>query len=542
MTSESEFSRDRAHRALLATRQNELLTPVHGIVDLAERLLADPRTAAQARFRKDVSQIRAAAIELRSMAERALNPSDPESLVQMQSADRQRRVRHDLVNRLNPVINYSEMWLEDAADCGLEPFVSDLTLIRSLGKRALALIDALLSPEAQENSQGGGEPLDLRAIEQTVARLTAAAPAQEIHLGSILVVDDNEINRDILGRFLTADGHSVSYAATGLEGIEKLRHEPFDLVLLDIIMPEMDGFAMLLALKTDPLTRDVPVIMISALNEMEYIVNCVKMGAEDYLTRPYNQVFLRARVNAVLEKKRLREREQRHLAEIDRERRRADRLLHDILPERFVDELKRENVVRPRRYDHVAVLFADLVGFTRYCERNSPDLVVERLQQLIEAWEEAAALFGVQKIKTIGDAFMAACGILVPTENPVASCVRFGESILGITEKMTPDWALRIGIHVGPVVGGVLGRQQYLFDVFGDTVNTAARMESHGVSGRIVLTRRAWDEIAGQATAIELEPVEVKGKGIVPRFQFEGFLGLSIKTGESSSKEPAEGT
>src|SRR5262249_8701783 len=158
---------------------------------------------------------------------------------------------------------------------------------------------------------------------------------------------------------------------------------------------------------------------ISALDEVDSVVRCIQMGADDYLPRPFNPVLLRARIRACLEKKRLRDREARYLEQIEREQRRSDELLHVILPDQVVKELKATNGVRPRRYDEVAVLFADIVGFTPYCDRHCPEEVVSHLQRLVEAWEDSALRHQVQKIKTIGDAFMAASGLLHRVENPV---------------------------------------------------------------------------------------------------------------------------
>ena len=234
-------------------------------------------------------------------------------------------------------------------------------------------------------------------------------------------------------------------------------------------------------------------------------------------------VFLQARIGACLEKKRLREREIEHLDQIESERRRADELLHVILPREIVAELKSTNTVVPRRYDNVAVLFADIVDFTPYCDRHSPEDVVQHLQQLVESWEETCLVYEVQKIKTIGDAFMAACGLLTRVENPTLACIRFGLEMIAATQASSTGWNLRVGIHFGHVVGGVLGRRQYLFDLFGDTVNTAARMESHGVNGCIVLSGSAWSQVEHVCHGTQLEPTPLKGKGVLLRYRFDSF-------------------
>ncbi len=360
-------------------------------------------------------------------------------------------------------------------------------------------------------------------MEALVQRMTANQAGQHTQTGRLLIVDDNEINRDILRRLLESQGHVVADASDGEQALELLGRRSFDLVLLDVVMPRMDGFEVLMRLKADARLREIPVIMISALNEINYVVSCIKLGAEDYLNRPYNVVFLQARIGACLEKKRLREREIEHLEQIDTARRRADELLHVILPSAIVTELKTTNAVVPRRYDAVAVLFADIVDFTPYCDRHSPEDVVQHLQSLVEAWEEMCLAHEVQKIKTIGDAFMAACGLLTHVENPTLNCIRFGLEMIAATQALSTGWNLRVGIHFGQVVGGVLGRRQYLFDLFGDTVNTAARMESHGVTGGIVLSASAWAQVEHLCMGTQLEPTPVKGKGVLLRYRFDEF-------------------
>jgi class 3 adenylate cyclase len=290
-------------------------------------------------------------------------------------------------------------------------------------------------------------------------------------------------------------------------------------------MPELNGFQVLERLKADERLRHIPVITMSAFTDMDSIVRCIEMGAEDYLTKPFDKVLLRARISACLEKKRLRDREVLYLEQIKREQERTDALLHVILPAEIVPELKANDKVRPRRHEDVAVLFCDIVGFTPFCDRNRPEEVVPHLQQLIEAWEEIALRHQVEKIKTIGDAFMAAAGLLKPAENPVLNCVRCGLDMITACQQLPVQWEVRVGIHIGPVVAGVIGRRQYLFDLWGDTVNTAARMESHGVPGSVTLSGAAWERIAHCAAGEARGLFPVKGKGHVPIVRFERFVG-----------------
>ena len=194
---------------------------------------------------------------------------------------------------------------------------------------------------------------------------------------AVLVVDDNEDNRYTLTRRLNRLGYAnLTEAVDGRAALDALAADKFDLVLLDIMMPEMNGYEVLEHIKADMSLRDIPVIMISAVDEMESVVRCIELGAEDYLSKPFNATLLKARVGASLDKKKLRDQEASYLQQIEREQQRSDELLHAISPVGAVRELKFTNEVQPRRYDDVAVMFCDIVSLTAYCEQNPPEKVV----------------------------------------------------------------------------------------------------------------------------------------------------------------------
>lgn len=521
---------NRARRVFLSTQRDDLRAPLHAIIDVTARLLHDAADPDQAALYSDMQRVHDAGTQLLAMIDEVLAPDYLEQAVATTGFDTTRsRIRHDILNKLNPILNYTELWLEDG-DHFVEGLHADLLLIRTAGQRCLSLVDVVLQFSEAGREPGVESSQAFQQIEGVVARLFRpnAGPARERLRGRLLVADDNDINRDILMRRLEAEGHEVVGAANGRQVLQIVQVEPFDALLLDIVMPDVSGFEVLCELKGDVRRRDMPIIMISALEEIDLVAKCIEMGADDYLSKPFNPTVLHARIEACLEKSLLRRREQENLAQIQAERQRADDLLHVILPSQIVAELKRSRNVAPRRYEQVAIMFADVVGFTRYCERQSPDRVVEILQQLVGQWEEIALRYHVQKIKTIGDAFMAACGLFVPVESPVLNCVQCGQEMIAATHALGIGWDLRVGVHYGSAVGGILGRRQYLFDLWGDAVNTAARMESHGVGGAVVVSGDACRSLSAACPAVSLGQVEIKGKGPMEMFRIDAPAGSGV--------------
>lgn len=342
---------------------------------------------------------------------------------------------------------------------------------------------------------------------------------------SFLVVEDEDFNRSLLVRHLKREGYEeVTEAANGKEALAALREGDFDLVLSDIQMPEMDGYDLLTAMKKDMRLRNIPVVVISAVDEIDSIVKCIELGAEDYLPKPFNPVLLRARVGASLEKKRLRDKEKSYLADIRKAKQKTDELLGVILPSAAANELKTTGGVVPRRYEDVALLFCDVVSFTSYCEAHEAEDVVAKLQTLFEWFEDIADRHGLEKIKTIGDEFMATAGLLKPNGDPLDAVVRAGLEMAQAATASNTGWEVRVGVHLGPVVAGIVGRQKYQFDVWGDTVNTAARMASVGKPGSVAMVYDAWLRIQDQFEARTLGTMEVKGKGDVEVIECYGAL------------------
>jgi class 3 adenylate cyclase len=357
-------------------------------------------------------------------------------------------------------------------------------------------------------------------------RRAAAEPARAVQGGRLLVVDDNEMNRDLLSRRLERQGHRVDTAAGGEEALAALEREPYDLVLLDVMMPGLDGPQVLERLKRHERLRHVPVIMISALGELDTVVRCIEAGAEDYLPKPFDPVLLRARIEACLGKKRAHDREEACLQQLVEARQRSEALLRNVLPGAIADRLEDGERCIVDRFPDVTVLFLDLVAFSRLAASRPPGRVVEILNDLFSAFDVLADRHGAEKIKTIGDAYMVATGLPAPRPDhalvSVALALALRREVADYAARSGEPLACRIGLHAGPVVAGVIGTRRFCYDLWGETVNLASRMESQGQPGRIQVTAAFRERLGG---AFRTEPrgtVDVKGHGPMEVWYLEG--------------------
>ena len=327
----------------------------------------------------------------------------------------------------------------------------------------------------------------------------------------ILVVDDTPTNVAVVSGLLK-DLFRTKVATNGEKALAiATASEKPDLILLDVMMPGMDGYEVCGRLKADPTTRDIPVIFLTAKIDSLDEEKGFEVGAVDYIHKPFSGPIVLARVKSQLAL-------QAALAEAQEARQQADQLLHALLPKIAADEIRSIGTVIPRRYENVAVLFCDVTNFTAYCDKHEPEDVVSRLDALFVIFERVAAKHGLEKIKTIGDGFMAAAGLLHHVDDPVRSAVRCGLEMASTLIDAHLDWEVRVGVHAGPVVAGVVGQERYQFDIWGDTVNVAARMVGMSAPGSVAATSEVWEQLASTFQGEALGELEIKGKGAVAIF------------------------
>jgi adenylate cyclase len=333
------------------------------------------------------------------------------------------------------------------------------------------------------------------------------SPDRNVEKGDLLVVDDNRVNRLLVGRTLEQFGHHVAFAENGRLALEMLRSRPADLVLLDIEMPEMNGYQTLEALRADPKLRDIPVVIMSSIEEVDSVARCIEMGAEDYLFKPVNAVLLRARVAASLEKKRLRDQQRE--------------LFRKFATAEVAEELLATGFALGGKHVDATVMFSDIRSFTSLVESRGPAETIDLLSSYYTLMFDAIGGQGGIVNQMVGDGLMALFGAPLPHADHAERAVRAGLEMMDLMADFDreqaaqgkPEIRIGIGIASGQVIAGYTGTQRRVtYTCVGDTVNLAAHLEAHTkVLGQPILIEE--HTRAGLSSAIRVEdhgPVQFK--------------------------------
>jgi class 3 adenylate cyclase len=325
----------------------------------------------------------------------------------------------------------------------------------------------------------------------------------------VLIVDDNRMNRLLLSRGVEQLGHKVAFAENGRQALEMIKRDAYDLILLDVEMPELDGYGVLEQLRADHHLRDIPVIVTSSLDEIDSVVKCIELGAEDYLHKPVNPVLLKARVNASLEKKKLRD-QQRDL-------------VATFVTDKVAEDLFTSGFALGGKLVEATAMFCDIRSFTTITEAQTPAETIELLNDYYTLMMDAIGGEGGIVNQMVGDGLMSIFGAPVPTPDHRLSAVRAARQMIELIELFNAEQVasqrqpIRIGIGVasGDMIAGYTGTMhRATYTCVGDTVNLAARLEAQTkVFGDMILidehTRLGLDD---SIPVIEKGEIEIRGK------------------------------
>jgi adenylate cyclase len=442
------------------------------------------------------------------------------------------RLLHDLRTPLNQIIGYSEMLQDEAQDLGQPHLVETLRKIAAAGRALTSLLEDAFGISRGLGADGAPEA----PVEPDPQGAAAVDEKAEKREGRLLVVDDNEMNRDLLSRRLAARGFSVDVARDGTEALAKIDQEKFDLVLLDVMMPGLSGFEVLERVRKTQSRSDLPVIMVTARDQSEDIVQALRLGANDYVTKPIDFAVALARTDAHLALKRATE-EARRLAqglELRNQFIRATfgRYLSDDVVAGLL-EGGAEGLKLGGQKREVTILMSDLRGFTSVTEGLPPEAVVGILNSYLAAMVDVIARHQGTIDEFIGDAILVLFGAPVGRHDDalraVACALEMQLAMTAVNERFRREWLpeveMGIAINTGPVVVGNIGSpKRTKYGVVGSHVNLAGRIESFTVGGQILISEHTL-AAAGPGLRVGRE-MTIQAKGFKEPIHVHELTGL----------------
>jgi len=368
---------------------------------------------------------------------------------------------------------------------------------------------------------------------------------------NVLYVDDEENNLNSFRAALRRN-YNIYTAMSGEEGIEILSKTDIHVIVTDQRMPHMTGVQFLQHI---PDAQDNVKIILTGFSDMESIIEAINTGkVYRYITKPWDKDELKITIDNAIETVMLR-RDNKHLIqelqeyneqleekvrlrtqEIEKQKQiieaakiQSDALLLNILPAEIADELKQFGKSYARKHEQVSVLFADIKGFTSIAEKLTPVKLVTQLDEVFGAFDNIIAKYGMEKIKTIGDAYMCASGLpLADNENAIKSVKAaldmqqyIKEFAAGNKIQNLPVFEIRIGIHTGPLVAGVVGSKKFAYDIWGDAVNLASQMEQHSEAGKVNISGETYSLVKDAFNCTHRGKIEAKSKGQVDMYFVE---------------------
>ncbi|MEH6647454.1 adenylate/guanylate cyclase domain-containing protein [Sulfitobacter sp.] len=506
-----------SQQALSARIVQRLAEPAETILGFQTLIVAALKRDGKAVVYDDAQTVLQAARSLDAMIKKLLSSEGNANASQLDDTT----LRHDLRTPINAILGYSELILEET-EGQLDPSIeADIRMVVSECGRVLEQLDGLVEFSRGDLEGLEGEKSDADIAEALAQSLSHTTVAPDSTAGRILVIDDIEANRELMRRNLTNRGHIVTTAGSAREALDLLQTNDFEVALVDILMPDMNGIDLLERLKGAPRWRDMAVVMVTGLKDIRAVVKCITAGAEDYLQKPVDPILLFARVESCLERVRWRAREREFLAQIEFEKARADGLLLSMLPEMVIKRLAAGEKVIADRFDNATIIFADIVDFTPMVARTDPNDLVSLLHDLFSAFDKLADQFGIEKIKTLGDAYMAVAGVPEPQIDHADRALEFAR---GLIKVMSEDFGsglplrIRVGLNSGPVIGGLIGQKRFVYDVWGETVNLASRLESSGDPSRIQISHATLNALAYRPVSAVSKTSLIKGVGRVETF------------------------
>ncbi len=514
---------DRVKRAAIGHVRHELKTPINGILGYSEMLLEDLEDEDREELAPDLENIRKGGRELLRLIDTTLDPDRIEQAVDIDLDEYGRQIRADLRNPINAVIGYAELLIETVEESDRPQYVSDLQRIRTAAMRLLELSTDLVEVATSHDPSlaDRGRLGEASSLAHTVLSKAgrAAGPAED-GTGSLLVVDDNGSNRELLSRQLARAGFMVEVASDGPSALDRLAERSFDLVLLDVIMPEMDGLEVLRRIKSDPHLARTPVIMLSSLDDVESALRCIDLGAEDFLHKPFHPTLLRARIGASLELRRVRNESDEHRNGLVGGLTRT--MIRGAFPDAIAERVGAGEETILETFGEATVLWCDVEAAARNRTRDV-GLIATRTQMLVSTLEAVAERHDIETVSARGEGVSLVGGVPTPSPDHVLAAAEAALE-LGAILAQAPEFdaPVRLGLDSGEVTGGVFGHERKTYRLWGEPMEVARLLGAQAATGTILVSPNAHRLLSGRYRFSKGSVHDLPGRGQMKIYSLEG--------------------
>lgn len=520
-----EIYLEREREALFASLRSEFSTPLDVIVGYAEILLDELGFYRLEIYEADIKKILQSGQLLKDRIDEVLSfgsLAGKTKTFDLKSFSSD--LQFTLLTPLNSIIGYCELILDEEASILQKQFIQDIKQILASAKLFIVYINQI-DKLAQAHWQGTDLLGQFKKSNIIIHDVLASIPPLDKKIGyrpkpfkgSVLVVEDNDMARNLLIRRLKHYGFDATPCGDASRVFDTIGDGHFDLILLSIITSGVSGFEVLKKIMGHNLYYYLPVIVMSPLKEIDAVVRCLEMGADDYLLKPFNPVIFKARVEASIEKKILRDKEKLYLTQLTEAKKKSDDLLLNIVPSAIAERLKQGELTIVERFPSITAIFIDMVNFSNIADKLSPGELIKLLNALFSKMDELTDQFSLEKIKTIGDCYMAVAGAPIHNDKHAEMVADFACAVLNALKEINHDFSftiqLRLGIHSGSVVAGVIGKKKFAYDLWGKTINIASRMESHGQSNRIHVSQSVYNLLKDKFVFEKRGAIPIKGVG-----------------------------
>jgi len=336
----------------------------------------------------------------------------------------------------------------------------------------------------------------------------------------ILVIEDDPVYHTVIKHILENSDYKLEiiHTSNATEALRILEKELPDLILTDWEMPEINGIEFCKIIQKKEEFEQIPIIMCTGANtSSENLKTAFESGVVDFIRKPIDKMELISRVNSMLKLSESYKKIKEQKEELQLEKDKSDKLLLNILPKKVAEDLKEKGKTEPKLYDNVTVFYSDIVDFTEKTLQIPTDILLNELNDIIKGFDAIMDKNYCEKIKTVGDAYIAVCGLPIPNPKHAKNIINAAIDSIAFLEDRNRtskyNWTVRIGIHTGQVVGGIIGTKKYIYDIFGDPVNTASRLESNSQTMRIHVSDTTYRLVKDKFEFESQPPLEVKGKG-----------------------------